>query len=462
VSAPRPGRTRRPALRRAGLTAKIMITGAALTLLSGCAGWGFSGPGGPAGTVTLTYALWDPHEQVGYQQSINEFEKLHPDIKVDIENIPYGSYEQKITAEFITGGAPDLFWVNTPWLGTFIKDGILTDLTPLIQRDHVDMSQYYPQLVAMHSRNGKIYGLPKDWDTIALYYNKAYFAKLHLTVPDNLSWNSGGTGSFVSFLKEATTDTSGHNALSPQFNPNKIATYALAVNNDPQGGWGNYVAEVGGKIIPYPYAPYASLTTPQMNQGMSFLAKTLTEDHVIVPGSLSGPNANGANLQQMFSQGQVAMWEEGDWNTLSVKSSVTFPVGVATLPIGPDGRVSVFNGLIDGLNSHTPYPKQAWELEQWLGSPQSQAILGSGGYVWPAIKSLDPLFLRYWKKQGIDMSAFLTEAHGKVVSFPVSPGIGDALTEIVNDLGPAWLGTEPVSAALQTAQNDANYVLRTS
>ena len=88
-------------------------------------------------------------------------------------------------------------------------------------------------------------------------------------------------------------------------------------------------------------------------------------------------------------------------------------------------------------------------LKQRLGSPQSQAILGSGGYVWPAIRSLDPLFLKYWAKNGIDMSAFLTEAHGQVVNFPVSPGIGDALTEVGNDLGPAWLGTESVSQALK-------------
>jgi len=54
----------------------------------------------------------------------------------------------------------------------------------------------------------------------------------------------------------------------------------------------------------------------------------------------------------MFAQGQVAMWEQGDWNTLTVKTSVTFPVCVTTRPIGPLGRVSVFNGLIDGLNSH--------------------------------------------------------------------------------------------------------------
>lgn len=122
----------------------------------------------------------------------------------------------------------------------------------------------------------------------------------------------------------------------------------------------------------------------------------------------------------------------------------------------------MFNGLIDGLNTRTPHPKQAWELEEWLGSAQSQTILGSGGYIWPAIKSLDPLFLHYWQKQGINMSPFLAEAHGKVVNFPVSPGMTEALTDIDNALGPAFLGTESTSQALKTAQADADYVLKTS
>ncbi len=446
---------------RAGITARIMITAAALTLLSGCADWGFSS-GSSNGVVNLTYALWDPHEQIGYQQSIDVFEKLHPNIHVTIENIPYTSYEQKITAEFINGQAPDLFWVNTPFLGTFINDGMLTNLSPLIKAAHINMGQYYPQLVALHSRGSAIYGLPKDWDTIALYYNKAYFAKLHLTVPANPSWNLDGTGSFVTFLKEATTDTSGHNALSPQFNPNKVKTYGLGAYDDPQSGWGNYIAEVGGNVIPHPYASAASLTTTQDNEGIAFLTKDLADDHVIVPANLTGSNDDGDNMPQLFAEGQVATYETGDWNTLPIKEGVSFPVGVAMLPIGPDGRVSVFNGLIDGLNTHTPYPKQAWELEEWLGSPQSEAILGSGGYIWPAIKSLDPLFLHYWQKQGVNMSPFLTEAHGKVVNFPVSPGMTEALTDIENALGPAFLGTESTSQALKTAQADADYVLRTS
>ena len=266
MSGPRPGRPRGHAWRRVGFAARIMIIGAALTLLSGCAGWGISS-GSSGGVVNLTYALWDPHEQIGYQQSIDEFEKLHPNIHVTIENVPYGNYEQKLIAEFITGGAPDLFWVNTPWLATFIKDGMLTNLTPLIKANHINMAQYYPQLVALHSVGSAIYGLPKDWDTIALYYNKAYFAKHHLTVPANLSWNQDGTGSFVTFLKEATTDTSGHNALSPQFNPNKIATYAIGIDNDPQGGWGDYVAEGRRQGAPVSRCPLYKPGDPSGQRG---------------------------------------------------------------------------------------------------------------------------------------------------------------------------------------------------
>ena len=55
--------------------------------------------------------------------------------------------------------------------------------------------------------------------------------------------------------------------------------------------------------------------------------------------------------------------------------------------------------------------------------------MGSGGYVWPAIESLDPL-RAVLGEAGINMAAFLTEAHGKVENFPVSAGVGDALNEI--------------------------------
>nr|HET6902176.1 hypothetical protein [Ktedonobacteraceae bacterium] len=50
-----------------------------LVAFAACGGSGSSNSNGP---VSLTYALWDQNEQVGYQQSINQFMKLHPNIHV--------------------------------------------------------------------------------------------------------------------------------------------------------------------------------------------------------------------------------------------------------------------------------------------------------------------------------------------------------------------------------------------
>lgn len=131
------------------------------------------------------------------------------------------------------------------------------------------------------------------------------------------------------------------------------------------------------------------------------------------------------------------------------------------MPSGPDGRWSFTNGLIDAVNSHGKNQAAAWELEQWLGSTTSEDIMGSGGYIWPGIASLDNTFLNYWKAKGVDVSPFLEEAQaGNVETLPVSVEAGQVITTLGNDLGPAWLGTEPVASAMSTAAKAADQLLQ--
>lgn len=54
-----------------------------------------------SGPVHLTYALWDPNEEIGYKQSIAVFEKSHPNITVSVEQIPYAAYQTKLQEEFV-------------------------------------------------------------------------------------------------------------------------------------------------------------------------------------------------------------------------------------------------------------------------------------------------------------------------------------------------------------------------
>jgi multiple sugar transport system substrate-binding protein len=435
-------RLRRHPIRTA--TALLALAGGATGMVATSAASAASARPHAAATVTLTYTLWDPHEEIGYKQSAAAFEKLHPNIKINIEQIAYTSYQTKLQEEFSAGNGPDNFWVNTPWLSTWIKDGLMLNLAPYIKKWGTDMSQYYPSLVALHSYQGGIYGLPKDWDTIALYVNENYMQAHHLTPPANMSWNLTNGGSFLHFLEEATTDTSGNNALSPNFNPNKVAVYALNIDNSAQTGFENFWAEDGVSVIPKAYASSVSFDTQAGIATTQFIRNLMYKWHVAIPGAELGSNGENPNSedQALFAAGKIAMMMGGDWETYPVYQDVgsKFKIGVVPLPSGPDGRWSVFNGLVDGVNPKSPHLTEALEWEQWLGSAASQKIMGSGGFIWPAIKSLDPLFVQAWKKDGIDMTPFLDEAHGNVVDWPNTPGMNQGLTDMGLDMGPIWLG----------------------
>jgi multiple sugar transport system substrate-binding protein len=451
--------TRRELLQAVGAAAGV-------TALAGCsdaaARWGFSGNPDKA-KVNLTYALWDGYEQIGYQKSVDEFTRAHPNISVTIQQIPYSSFEPKITSAYISGNAPDLFWVNTPFLANWIVQGLAADVTDRIKADNIDLSIYYPSLVELHRRNGRLYGLPKDWDTITFYYNKNFFKKIGVQPPGELSWNPHDGGSFLTFLKQLSIDGNGKKASEPGFDPSDIKTYALGVGNDPQSGYGSFLPDNGGNIIPHPYADHIILDSPENQQTFNFLLNTLADEHVLVPPQQMGPNGDGSNSQVLFAQGRISLYMAGDWNTSSLSQLGTgFEIGTIRLPAGPQGNYSVFNGLTDVINTDTPHPDETWELAKWLGGERSQAIMGSGGYIWPAIKKLDPLFLNYWRKKNVDVAAFLDAAQGKTVLWPVALGMGEAVTDFATELGPMFFGTKSIPEALADAQRIGDYRIRTT
>jgi multiple sugar transport system substrate-binding protein len=446
--------TRRQLLQAVGAAAGV-------TALAGCsdaaARWGFSGNADKS-KVHLTYALWDGFQQVGYQKSVDEFTAANPIISVTIQQIPYNSYQPKITSAYISGNAPDLFWVNTPFLANWISQGLVTDITDRIKADNVDLSIYYPSLVELHQRHGRTYGLPKDWDTITFYFNRTMFKKLGVQPPQELTWNPDGSGSLVPFLKRITVDGNGKTADQSGFDKGNITTYALGVPNDPQSGYGSWLPANGGNIVPHPYADHLVLDSAQNQKTFAFLLQHLAEENVLMPPQEMGPNGNGDNAQVLFAQGRMALYMTGDWNTNALSQLGTgFEIGTIRLPAGPQGNYSVFNGLTDAINTATPHPDEAWKLAKWLGGERSQTIMGSGGYIWPAIKKLDPLFLNYWKKKNVDVAAFLDAAHGKTVLYPVTLGMGEAVQDFATQLGPMFFGTKPIAQALSDAQAVGDY-----
>ena len=84
-------------------------------------------------------------------------------------------------------------------------------------------------LYELWGKEGKQYGLPKDWDTIALIYNKEMLAKAGVDPKEleNLTWNPQDGGTFGQLIAKLSIDEAGNNGLSPNFNPKKVKQYGL-------------------------------------------------------------------------------------------------------------------------------------------------------------------------------------------------------------------------------------------
>src|SRR5258708_12919708 len=125
------------------------------------------------GATEINYWLWDSNQQPSYQACADAFEKENPDIKIKITQTGWFDYWNALNTGFVSGTAPDVFWDHLSRYPEFIDNGLLVDLAPLIARDHVPTDGYVGGLVKVLGRDGKQYGLPKNWDTIGNVYNQA-------------------------------------------------------------------------------------------------------------------------------------------------------------------------------------------------------------------------------------------------------------------------------------------------
>lgn len=372
----------------------------------------------PSGNaVEIRYGLWDSAQQPAYEKCAAAFTAKNPNINIKFEQAGWGDYWSGIQTGFISGNAPDVFTNHLAKYPEFAKKNQLVDIEPLVKKDNVDTKQYIGQLADLWTRDGKRYGLPKDWDTVAVIYNKDMLQKAGIDPASmkDWTWNPKDGGTFEQAIAKLTLDKNGNNGLSPNFDKKNVVQYGFL--HQGSGGfagqtqWSMFAASNGFKFTDGPWAKKYYYDDPKLAETLDWYVGLIDKGYA---PPLADVKSLGAN--QLFLSGKGAMTTDGSW-MINQYSDATFPVGFGLLPKGPQGRKSMFNGLADSIWVGSKHQDEAWQWVKFLASPECENIVGESGVVFPAIKSGVDKALEAQKAKGRDVSAFTDEGLDPNVTF---------------------------------------------
>jgi multiple sugar transport system substrate-binding protein len=399
------------------------LTGAlALSLTAGCA----QGDSTGSSANTVTYWLWDANQLPAYQACAEGFEQENPGLKVRITQLGWSDYWTKLTAGFIAGTQPDVFTDHIQKFGQFADLQVLEPLDDLGIKD----SGYQPGLAAnWMGEDGHRYGAPKDWDTVALFYNDKMAKDAGLTAEqlNDLAWNPKDGGTFEKAIAHLTIDNKGRRGDEPGFDKNNVKVYGLATNGggfgDGQTQWSSFAASAG-----WSYTDKARWGTEYQYDSKTFQSVIkwyfgLAEKGYMAPFSDYNIQSNQANTQ--VAAGKAAAALDGAWMISSYDGFKGLDIKTAVTPVGPTGkRATMMNGLADSITKGARNKAGARKWVAYLASDKCQTVVGRAGVVFPATPAGTEAAIAAYKKKGIDVSAFTEPVADKkdfrTFSYPIT------------------------------------------
>ncbi|AJH01943.1 sugar ABC transporter substrate-binding protein [Clostridium beijerinckii] len=416
----------------------IAATIAVGSMLVGCGGSNSgSAEKGSGGDVTLSYAIWDKNQEPGMRAMADAFEKKNPGIKVNVEVTAWDEYWTKLEAGATGSSLPDVFWMHPNQAARFSSNGVLMDLTDKIKSSSlVSLDKFPKDLAKVYENDGKNYGIPKDFDTIGLWYNKKLFDEAGVAYPnENWTWND-----LLAASKKLTNAEKG--------------IYGFAAPLDLQSGFDNFIFQNGGQVLSDDKTK-SGFDTPAVKETMQWYVDLSLKEKVSPTQQQFSENS----ATTLFESGKMAMIFAGSWmlSEFGANDYVAQNCDVTVLPQGKQ-RATIYSGLANVVPANTPHKEEAWKLVEFLGSEEANKIQAESGVAIPAYQGAAEEWIKTQKKFNSKVYAEML-AYAKIN--PFSKEATKWQTAEREALLKAFTGEVSVSDACDEAAKKVNEILAT-
>lgn len=369
---------------------------------------------------------------------IPEFERTHPHVKIRL-NSSMGDtgYDAKLLTLVAGKIAPDIVHITQQNFPFYAAKGLLMDLNPVIAADpDFTIGDYFEPVMDGLRYQGKLLGLPSDFSTIALIYNKKLFDEAGVTYPDKTwDWER-----FLWAARKLTKDTDGDGATD-QFGFVNINAY----NRWPAWVWAN-----GGDILSRDMKK-CMMDDPKSIRGLEFYVNLSLKENV-------APTATqnlGQSFQEMFMAQRAAMIADSRYAYKIFSKGLEFPWDVAHMPKGPVRRSTTFIWGGNCILSSTKHPAETWEFLKFLSGKEGALLNVKAGNALPAYKkvAMSDEVLKSATSPENDHIFIEAIEYGRQAPFP--PQFTE-FNRAMTNFEAAWLGYDTVENACRKFAEEVN------
>lgn len=249
------------------------------------------------GHIVLWHS-WSEADGDALTAILANIKQSYPNLKVDTLFVAYNDLPQSYAEAVKANGGPDLILASNAWLGDMVKAQVVQPLDDLLSTE--DEDAYWPATLDNLRWQGKLYGIPTNFELVSLFYNRALIA------PDKL--------------------------------PTKTDDLLALARNNPRQGIGLYASlyhlywglpAYGAQLLD----KNGKVALDRSNGAAGFLQ--WLADTQKQKGSFVDPDYS--MLMDRFKKGEYAFFVDGPWSLDELHNALGDNLGVTQLPAGPGG-----------------------------------------------------------------------------------------------------------------------------
>jgi multiple sugar transport system substrate-binding protein len=328
-----------------------------------------------SGSIRLTGWASSPAEQELFEQVLDDFRAAFPDIELDYAPIT-GDYLTKLQTDMAAETVADVFYVDSMPAPDLMAAGQLLALDDYMAASGVSADDFIPSLIEPFQWQGKTYGLPKDFSTLAMVYDNQALTDAGVAGPP-ATWDELRT------VGQTLTDATGAPAICIPADVARYFAFHYAAG-------ARVISEDGSQIV---------IDSPEAQTALDFYYG-LYRDGIATTPADAGAEWPGDAL----AKGLASIVFEGNWVFPFLQENAPeLQFGISELPAGPAGKATLAFTVAFSAFADTPNPDAAWELINYLTGPEGMTKWTSLGLAMPSRVEL----VQPWSEQFPERGPFI-------------------------------------------------------